>query len=176
MAKHVIVDGFNIIRRDNELSRIEQINFLGAQDTLVQKMAAYRRGTSNKVTIVYDGANSENSFRQNSQKNGINVIYSAQGETADDVIVDMVARDAHQRSRYLVVTADRDLGSACRRHGVVVLPPEELLRKSQAGEPPLRNPDTWHGKREEQGWVGHTKKKGNPRKAPKNKRKTKGLW
>ncbi|MCK5241588.1 NYN domain-containing protein [bacterium] len=176
MPKHVIVDGFNVIRGDSELSAIESINFYGAQNILIQKLAQYRRGTTNRITVVYDGANGPNSFRQRSQREGIHIIYSAQGETADEVIKDLVASDAANCCGYLVITADRDLAVSCRMYRVNVAPPEELLRRSRPGKLTPKNTDYWHGKREEKGWVGHTKKKGNPRKAPKNHRKTQGLW
>jgi uncharacterized protein len=176
MAKHVIVDGFNVIRRDSELSDIERMNFYGAQNALIQKLARYRRGTTNRITVVYDGTNGENTFRQKSQSEGIHIIYSARGETADEVIQELAAEASTNRSGLLVITADRDLANSCRAHRVNVAPPEELLRKSRVEKVSLQNTDSWHGKREEKGWVGNTKKKGNPRKAPKNRRKTKGLW
>lgn len=176
MAKHVIVDGFNVIRRDTELSRIERNNFYGGQEALLRKLAQYRRGTQHRVTVVYDGANGENPYRQKSQKEGVQVIYSARGETADDAILDLVENSGGQRSGVLVVTADRDLASACRNHRVIVVPPESLLQRSQIRDTRPGGAEFWHGKKEEQGWAGHTRKKGNPRRAPKNKRQNKTLW
>lgn len=176
MAKHVIVDGFNVIRRDAELSRIEGSNFYGGQEALLRKLAQYRHGTQHRVIVVYDGANGENPYRQKSQREGVQVIYSARGETADEVILDLVEHSGGQRSGVVVVTADRDLASACRVHRVTVVPPESLLRRSQVRDAHPKGAEFWHGKKEEQGWVGHTRKKGNPRRAPKSKRQTKTLW
>lgn len=176
MPKHVIVDGFNVIRRDPELSHIEKGNFYGAQESLIDKLARYRRGTSHKVTVVLDGHSSENTYRQRREQKGINVVFSAQGETADDVIEEMVAAAAANRSAYMVITADRALADACRAQRVIVLPPDELMRKSRPATMPFHEPDFVYGKREEDGWVGHTKKKGNARRKSKRKRSTRSLW
>ncbi len=176
MAKHVIVDGFNVIRRDPELSHIEKLDFYRAQETLIDKLAKYKQGTHHQVTVVYDGGGGPSSFRQQQQKKGIKVIYSSQGETADDVIEQMAASNQGQRSGFIVVTADRALGQACLHHGVTVLSPDELMRRSKPINMPWHDPDFVHGKQEEHGWSGHTKKKGNSRKAPKGKRKNQGLW
>ncbi len=176
MAKHVIVDGFNVIRRDAELSRIERDNFNGAQEALLRKLAQYRRGTQHRVTVVYDGAGGENPYRQKSQREGVQFIYSARGETADEVIIDLVEKTGGHSSGVLVVTADRDLASACRVHRVTVVPPESLLQRSQIRDARPGGAEFWHGKKEEHGWAGHTRKKGNPRRAPKSKRQTKTLW
>jgi len=176
MAKHVLVDGFNVIRRDPELSYVERMSFYGAQDALIQKLAQYRRGTTHRITVVYDGMRSSNQFRQRTQRNGIQIIYSSQGETADEVIQDLIAADSQHCSAYLVVTADRELARACQAYRVNVVPPEELLRRSRPERLPPKHSDYWFGKREEYGWVGHTKKKGNPRRAPKKRRRSRGLW
>lgn len=176
MAKHVVVDGFNVIRRDPELARIERSDFPGAQQTLIQYLAQYRRGTDHQITVVFDGAGSDRSYRQRSQREGIDVVFSARGETADEVIMHLTHTALGRQSGWLVVTADRALAAACRSRQVGILPPEQLLRRArQRREVPV-SPEFWHGKREERGWSGHTKKKGNPRRAPKQKRGTRDLW
>jgi len=38
MGKHLLVDGFNLIRRDTQLSEAERKNFYGAQELLVQRL------------------------------------------------------------------------------------------------------------------------------------------
>jgi predicted RNA-binding protein with PIN domain len=175
MAKHLLVDGFNIIRRDPKLSGIESRNFYGAQDMLIERLDRYRRGTSNRVTVVFDGGRGPNPFRSRGQKGEVGIIYSSQGETADEVIVDLLAHTAN-RSGYLVVTADRELAQACRSLGVGVVPPEELLARTRLRAAPPAGSEYWDGKHEEQGWSGSTRKQGNPKRRPKNKRRPSGLW
>lgn len=176
MPKHVLVDGFNVIRRDPDLAHIEKMDFYRAQQSLIDHLADYRRGTQHQVTVVYDGGGGNSSFRQTSQQKGITIIYSSRGETADEVIEQLVAANQPRRSAYIVVTADRALGEACRRYRVNVLPPEELMRRSKPITMPWHDPDFAHGKQEEQGWSGHTKKKGNSRRKPKKRRQSRGLW
>jgi uncharacterized protein len=174
MAKHLLVDGFNLIRRDPELSGIEQRNFYGAQNLLVERLAQYRRGTSHRVTVVFDGHHGPNAFRSRGLKNGIEIVYSSQGETADEVIKELAARGP--RDSTLVATADRDLAHSCRTLGVVVVEPEQVLRAARPRPLPPHGHDFWQGKREETGWSGSTRKKGNPRRKPKAQRRGKSLW
>jgi uncharacterized protein len=174
MGKHIVVDGFNLIRRDRELSGIEQKNFYNAQNVLVERLAQYRRGTTHRVTVVFDGRRGPNAFRSRGLKNGVEIIYSSQGETADDVIRELAARGP--RDCTWVATADRDLAHSCRTLGVGVVEPETVLRAVRPKALPPVGHDFWHGKREERGWPGHTRKKGNPRRAPKQQRRQHDLW
>ncbi|NTV52166.1 MAG: NYN domain-containing protein [Candidatus Firestonebacteria bacterium] len=175
MAKHLLVDGFNIIRRDGKLSEAERKNFYGAQELLIQRLAQYRRGTDHRVTLVFDGTASPNPYRHRTEKSGIEVIFSARGETADDVIKDLIA-EAGPSQGMLVATADRDLAAACRSYGAGIIPPEELTARTRPRALPPPGHDFWQGKREEQAWSGTTRKKGNPRRLPKAKRRPSALW
>jgi predicted RNA-binding protein with PIN domain len=175
MAKHLLVDGFNIIRRDSQFSEIERKNFYGAQELLIQRLAQYSRGTHHRITVVFDGKASPNPFRHRTEKNGVEVIYSARGETADDVIKDLIA-NADSPNGTLLATADRDLASACRSYGAGIIDPSELNQRTRPKTLPPKTHDYWHGKREEQAWAGHTRKKGNPKRLPKSKRRPSALW
>jgi len=177
MPKRVIVDGFNVIRRDSELSRVERGNFYGAQDRLVDQLADYRAGTSHQVTVVFDGTRGPNPYRHRGNRRGVGIIYSASGETADEVIQDLVQSEHGSRSGIMVVTADRALADFCRSERVMVVPPESLLLRSRVSPPRMpTHADFAHGKHEEEGWVGHTQKRGNGRKLPKAKRRPSRLW
>lgn len=175
MPKHLLVDGFNVIRRDRVLSAAERRNFYLAQDRLVSRLAAYRRDTPHRVTVVFDGHASGNWFRSRARRHGVDIIYSSHGETADDVIRETVER-ADSAQALLVATADRALARDCRGRGVNVVLPEELTRRSrpETFRPPAA--EDRYEKNEETGWSGHTRKRGNPRRAPKHKRRARGLW
>jgi hypothetical protein len=174
MPKHLLVDGFNLIRRDPQLSETERKNFYGAQEIFVQRLSAYGRAGGHRITVVFDGTNSPNPARHRTLKNGVEVIFSARGETADEVIVDLVERTA-SKSGLLVATADRSLASACRSLGAGIVAPEELTQRTRPKAAALP-PERMFGKREETAWSGHTKKKGNPRRLPKSKRRPSALW
>jgi predicted RNA-binding protein with PIN domain len=175
MPKHLIIDGFNVIRRDTYLSGIEAKNFYGAQSLLLERLARYRSGTAHQITVVFDGRNSPNEHRSRNDQQGVKVIYSARGETADDVIRDLVAK-APARDQWTVVTADRDLAHSCRTLGVAIADPSVLIQRTQPSPSPAPGTDGWHGKREETGWSGSTHKRGNPRRLPKNRRTSRSLW
>jgi predicted RNA-binding protein with PIN domain len=175
MAKHLWVDGFNLIRRDAQLAEAERKNFYGAQELLIQRLAQYRRGTSHRVTLVFDGTSSPNPYRHRTEKSGVEVVFSARGETADEAIKDLIAQ-AGPAQGILVATADRDLAAACRSLGAVIIRPEELTQRTRPKVLPPAGHDFWQGKHEEQEWQGTTRKKGNPRRLPKSKRRPNALW
>lgn len=172
MPKYLLVDGFNVIRRDARFGSSEEDDFYGTQAKLIQMLAHYRSGTFHRIVVVFDGARGPNPYRGRSQQQGIEVVFSSRGETADEVIQDMVAGHA-PRQGVLVATADRRLALRCRQLGATIVAPEELLKAGRNPKPTEMDKDA-----PEAGgaWAGTTKKRGNPRRLPKNRRKTRGLW
>jgi predicted RNA-binding protein with PIN domain len=176
MAKRIILDGFNVIRRSPTLLRVEKEHFQNAQRELLEQLVLYRQATGHQISVIFDAAKSRNAFRSRSVQQGIKIVYSAQAESADEVIVEMVQAIRAQTSGTFVVTADRALAVNVMRFGVQVIDPQEFLsamRKAQS--PPRPIPPLDFVKSEEAGWVGHTKKRGNPRRLAKNQRAKRSL-
>lgn len=101
----IVVDGYNVIYADDTLRKIALRDMKKARRGFLARIEAYVRDKSLHVTVVFDGkgglTDSETVIPGKLQ-----VIYSAGRETADDVIVSMVAGSENPRS-YLVVSSDR---------------------------------------------------------------------
>ncbi len=110
------------------------------------------------MTVVFDAASGLSLSRQKEIYRGIEVIYSKQGETADDVIIAAIRR---KPPGLMVVTSDRAIIDEAKSHGVTFITPDRLETALDGGG---------EEDREERG-----EKKGNPRKAPKNVRKARRM-
>lgn len=158
---HIVIDGYNYVMRTAG-SQIQS----GASMDLVRrsaldKISRYKRHTGAKVTVVFDAYNSYSPDRHRENHLGIEVVYSREKETADDVIIGWIRRGD---PNMVVVTSDRAIIDEAKRSGVAFVTPdrmEEMISYAGSGrnetlgedEEPLRS------------------KKGNPRKLPKKLRR-----
>jgi len=106
MSIHIIIDGYNLIRRSSSLSTIDQQDIQLGREALLDTLASYKRIKRHKITVVFDGTNASPFALQKDRIKGIKVKFSRNGETADTVIKRMAARE---REKALVVSSDLDI-------------------------------------------------------------------
>jgi len=167
MALHLIIDGYNFIRRSDRLQKCEaQALELGRQ-ALIDDLASYKRIKGYKITVVFDGARNDEYGEKRSSEKGIRIRFSRHGQIADTVIENMASRD---RQKAVVVTADRRLAESVESKGAVAVDPgafEEKMEMARLLE--TKGAEANDGDRK--GWVPTTRKKGPSRRLPKNKRR-----
>lgn len=102
----LLVDGYNIINSWPELcNEAKQISLESARYKLIETMADYSAFTGIYVMVVFDAHQVDKNQRTNYTINGIDVVFTKEGETADNYIekvVDAIGRE--QRVR--VATSD----------------------------------------------------------------------
>jgi predicted RNA-binding protein with PIN domain len=123
MAVHLVIDGYNLIRRSPALSAQEELSLELGRDALLERLRQYKRVRSHRITVVFDAANKPHVAEETTQKKGIRIIYSGQGETADTVIK-RICRN--QGEKVLLVTTDRELASYAETHGSVAIDSEDF--------------------------------------------------
>lgn len=165
---HIIIDGYNLIRQSPTLRSKERISIEAGRDNLIKLLADFRKIRPHRITCVFDGRTGTSVRETRELKSGIEVIYSAIGDTADDVIKRMAQREA---GNLLVVTSDREIANYVhRRGGVAVSSPEfeDRLLMSVSGItfPPEKADD---GEKEEEPVRGTTKK--GPSRRPSRSKK-----
>ncbi|HEV3312071.1 MAG TPA: NYN domain-containing protein [Chloroflexota bacterium] len=165
-GRHILIDGYNVIRANPELSRVERRSLEAARRALLNIVAAAPRLRGDDVTVVFDGAGTR-SFATAERLGSIRAVYSPPGKSADDVIKSTAASLADP-SRAVVVTNDMDIRLFCERLGCLVTSPENMLGQLQPSIRPARHSDDEEGDAPPR--VLGTKKKGNPRRAPKAER------
>ncbi len=158
MPIHLIIDGYNLLgvrgglRGDVEAKR----------ETLIRDLAGYRQRRGYPLTVVFDGWRSGHPVQRSEWREGIEVVYSRQGETADAVVKRLAEKYGLDCA---VVSSDHEIGNYARAHGSTVITsgdfetrlqmsgarPAARKREAEDDEPVRRDP----------------KKKGNPKKLPK---------
>lgn len=109
MALHIIVDGYNLIRNSAALNMLDSQDIQLGREALVDMLAAYKKVRHHKITVVFDGSGAPVYPQTSDRVKGITVRFSRAGQTADDVIKRIAARE---REKALIVTSDREIVTA----------------------------------------------------------------
>ncbi|MBN2569648.1 MAG: NYN domain-containing protein [Deltaproteobacteria bacterium] len=120
---HIIIDGYNLIRQSDSLKRFEKLSLEEGRNELIRRMVSYKRLKGHKITIVFDGWIGGSPNEERTREGGITVMYSRQGEKADEVIKRLVRKK--EGEEVVVVTSDGGVVSAISRtSGVTISSPE----------------------------------------------------
>jgi predicted RNA-binding protein with PIN domain len=121
---HLIVDGYNVtISAWGDTLTLEQ-----QRNRLVQGLGTLAAQTGSEVTVVFDGADPVFGVRPAAR--GVRVLFSAKGQIADDVVVDL-ARVEPQGRPVVVVSSDREVAERSRRYGAYAVPSPALVKRLQ---------------------------------------------
>jgi predicted RNA-binding protein with PIN domain len=133
MARFLIVDAHSIIFAWPELRALHQRRMALAREALVQALTHYQDFSGVRVVAVFDGQGQR--AADAGEPGGVQVIYSGQGETADDVIERLVARYG-QEHEITVATRDRLEAQTASTFGATCISPDFLwgmLGEARAG-------------------------------------------
>lgn len=163
MKRQVIVDGYNLIKRDPLLLALEQRSLQTARQALIARlMSSYNLRTCD-ITVVFDGSVVAPPAAATERWGRIKVVYSRPPQTADDVIRGLVAA-AKDPSQVVVLSDDRELRDSVQTRGGVVAGSADR----RAPRPADKERDADHRPQP---------KKGNPRRAKKkDRRSSKFRW
>jgi predicted RNA-binding protein with PIN domain len=160
---HLVIDGYNLLgvrgglRGDIEARR----------EALIRELVGYRQRKGYPLTVVFDGWRSGNPVEHGEWREGIEVIFSRQGETADTVIKRLAAKYGNACA---VVSSDRDVASYAQgQAGTSITSGEFESRLHQSGARPIARKQAADDEEEDRA-QRDPKKKGNPKKLPKNMR------
>ncbi|HHW01899.1 MAG TPA: NYN domain-containing protein [Thermoanaerobacterales bacterium] len=87
--EYLLVDGYNIINAWPELDEAKSASLEAAREKLLDIMADYAGHTGVMVIVVFDAHQVEKSRRVHYVKNGVQVVFTKEGETADHYIEKM---------------------------------------------------------------------------------------
>jgi uncharacterized protein len=123
MGLHIIIDGYNLVRRSEELSRIDRTDITRGREALIEKLAAYRRLKPHRITVVFDGAGAPALSPGRDRAKGIGIVFSRGGESADAVIARMARQE---RATALVVSSDLAVVRSAQACGAAVIDSAEF--------------------------------------------------
>ena len=123
----LLIDGYNVIRRDPALRRLFEGSLESARTALIRYCAEWRsrRRDFDEMCIVFDGDSSVEGHGP-SAVGGVHVLYTASRREADDDIRMLVAERSPDR-RCTVVTDDGGLAGDARAHGAEILAVRDFL-------------------------------------------------
>jgi predicted RNA-binding protein with PIN domain len=159
---HLIIDGYNYMNRIRTSPASEGSNFDMLRRSLLERFVQYKRLKGVKLTVVFDAYNSYSPGRQKENYKGVDVVYSGENETADDVIIGWIRE---KKAGMVAVSSDRAIIDEAKKHGVAFLTPpgmEALMAIDNSGK----------DAESDEIYRQSLNKKGNPRKLPKKLRKS----
>jgi len=157
---HIVIDGYNYINRVRSSPVLDSANLEMLRRALLEKLAQYKRRQGGRITVVFDAQESRSPSRYRENHKGIDVVYSKEHETADDVIIGWVRE---RRAGVVVVSSDRAIIEEAKRVGVPFMTPPKM-------EEAMASCKEYDKDEGEEDATVHTKR-GNPRKLPKKLRK-----
>lgn len=101
----ILVDGYSLLHAWPELCRGKAPHSEWAREELVQVLTRYQDATGIPITIFFDGARPHSGIKAAPEAQGIEVLFSRSGQTADQ----MIERAAHRFKPFgevLAVTND----------------------------------------------------------------------
>lgn len=156
---HWLIDGNNLLHLLPEI--LWAVPPQGRAAALAAALKPYRDARSLKVTLVFDGGDSEH----NGRLSGIAVAYSGPEKSADQLILERLSKAPAGSAG--VVSNDQGLCNAAKLMGAGLARADMLAQKLQAGSGVADEDKT--------GWNFSTRKKGPARRLPKAKRRQKNL-
>jgi len=143
MKEFLVVDGYNIIFAWPEFEKIKDTDLAHARSRLVSKLANYSPLSGQKIYVVFDAHQVSGSTQRTEIIDGIEVIYTQMGETADTFIESMVGKLLKEGIVY-VATSDWAEQGIIFGKGAYRITPGELRThikriKHESGERYQRN-------------------------------------
>ena len=167
---HILIDGYNLIRQSAAFRCFDRLSLEAGRKALVQSLAAYKKQTGHRVTVVFDAWESGFLTEERDRHGGINILYSRRGETADDLIKRMIE---NRKEEFVVVTSDRAIADFASHRGVAAIAsPVFESRLERAASARAGDDDGQQAVEEEEGETGtlSTKKKGPSRRLSKKQK------
>jgi len=119
---HLVVDGYNVTKSGYGAMPLE-----AQRARLVSGLAALGARSGAEVTVCFDGAALQGQVPSASSR-AVRVLFSAAGETADELIRRLVRNEPPGRP-VVVVSTDREVADGVRAAGARAVPAAALLRR-----------------------------------------------
>lgn len=125
MKDYLIVDGYNIIHAWPVLQKLKDTSLEHARSRLVDILTNYAALSGERVIVVFDAHLVKNNQEHSETADGVEIIFTQEGETADAVI-EKLAGTLPERDTVFVATSDWDEQRIIFGRGAYRLTPREL--------------------------------------------------
>src|SRR5512147_1381342 len=121
-----LIDGNNLLGRIAP----HELRERSGREGLVVRLLAFQRVTRSRIHLVFDG-NPEQTPTDIVVNPKFTIHYPGEGQSADDVIKDMIARQTDRR-RFFVVSSDRAIRDLARKKGLEAVTSDLFARELKA--------------------------------------------
>jgi predicted RNA-binding protein with PIN domain len=121
-----LIDGNNLLGRIAP----HELRERSGREGLVARLLAFQKVTRTRIHLVFDG-NPERTPTDIAVNAKFTIHYPGEGQSADDVIREIVARQTDRR-RFFVVTSDRALREMARKKGLESVTSDVFARELKA--------------------------------------------
>lgn len=121
--RYLIVDGHSVIFTWPELRALHNRRTSLAREELIKLLTEYQDASGVRVVVVFDGKGAK--MNEDSAPGGIQIFYSAAGQTADAIVERLVAKYASQHE-ITVATSDLMEQQTATTFGALVVSAEGL--------------------------------------------------
>ena len=125
MKPLLLVDGYNVIGAWERVRR-EHLTHEEAREALLHLLADYAGYSGQEIIVVFDGYKSGRRVRSEDMVSGVRVVFTMQGETADNYIETVCDRTPRYRE-VRVATSDGVEQTVTMGRGAVRISSRELL-------------------------------------------------
>jgi predicted RNA-binding protein with PIN domain len=129
VGRDILVDGYNVIKRDVSLHSLGAKNLAAARQLLINQLANRYRHTPYQVIVVFDG---NETSEQTTQDHRVRIIYSRAGETADSVIAHLAATARAAGREVELYSDDAEVQQSVARQGGAVHTSAQLTKHLNA--------------------------------------------
>lgn len=134
----LIVDGYNVVHADPRLTRLARSDLQAARSELIRRLTRYLGSKNVLLTVVFDGHGGITDVDVEIPGR-LQVMYSPSGQTADELILEILEAAANPRE-YVVVTSDMaDIGRSAKSIGASILKSPDFLARIEPRGSKSRN-------------------------------------
>ena len=132
--QYIIVDGYNIIFAWEDLAKFAASDLDAARRKLLDILCSYASFKKCRMVVVFDGYKAKGNPGSREQLAGLQVVYTAEGETAD-AYIEALVHDIGSNFAVRVATSDSLVQLSSLRSGVLRMSARELrLEVEQAAK------------------------------------------
>ena len=135
--KYIIVDGYNIIFAWEDLKEIVRTDMEGARQRLCDILSSYAGFTGCRLVVVFDGYKQKGNPGLKQQYHNIQVVYTAEGETAD-AYIEALAHEIGSNYAVRVASNDSLVQLSSFRSGVLRMSARELRTEVESAHGEMR--------------------------------------
>jgi hypothetical protein len=169
--KHLIIDGYNLLGAMGLPPHqvVEKGEHL--REAFIVRVGLYAQRLHCPTTLVFDAWQQTGKSRQITHRAGVTVIYTGQGEQADQVIQHLIRTQGKETA---VVSSDLEVINVAKTFGAFSIRSQEFMGRLNSGGSQgsrgTRSSGEGPHKELDQMPARSSEKKGNPRKLPKKLR------